>query len=326
MTDHWLSQVEGAPRLHPPQDDAPASHRREDDSPASHRREDLPLDAHLHTELSPDSEVPIDVSAAAAAERGIAELAVTDHLDLRPGRPAFEYATHDRRERYVREAAERWAGRVAIRFGAEITYETECEADVREHLAHHSYDYTIGSVHVYRGSVYEAHNVASWVAGRSFHEIVAPYFSEVEAAARSGLFDTLGHLDYVKRYLAAHIPPSAFAAAAELYDPVLRALVDSGMALEVNTSGLRQAAAETYPSPAIVARFRELGGQRVTIGSDAHRPSWFAFGLAEGYAAVAEAGFDELAFRRGGVSPVAIAMPQPAPGRARPNSERDRSL
>ena len=76
------------------------------------------------------------------------------------------------------------------------------------------------------------------------------------------------------------------------------ALVDSGTALEVNTSGLRHPVAETYPPPAIVARFRSLGGRAVTIGSDAHRSEHFAFGLGDGYAAVAAAGFDALTFRR----------------------------
>lgn len=275
-----------------------------------HQARDLPLDAHMHTELSPDSDVPIDVYAAAAVELGIAEIAITDHVDFAPGAPAYSYATYERRERYVRDAAERWAGRVAIRFGAELTYERGREQDIRDHLRHHGYDYAIGSVHVYRGSVYESRRVANWVDGRSLAAIIEPYFSEVVAAVRSGLFDTLGHLDYVKRYLAPHVTPSQLAAAPELYDPVLRALIDTGTALEVNTSGLRQAAGETYPSPAIVARYRELGGGRVSAGSDAHRPEWFAFGLDAGYAALADAGFEELTFRRGGASPVAIALPE----------------
>jgi histidinol-phosphatase (PHP family) len=81
---------------------------------------------------------------------------------------------------------------------------------------------------------------------------------------------------------------------------VLRALVDTGTALEINTSGLRQVAGETYPSAAIVARFRELGGERVSVGSDAHRVDAFAWGLEDGYDHVRAAGFEALTFRRGG--------------------------
>jgi histidinol-phosphatase (PHP family) len=264
-------------------------------------RLDLPLDGHLHTDQSPDSDVPIDVYAALAVERGVAELAITDHVDFDPRDPAWEYTSFDERERAVREAAARWADRgVAIRFGVELTYNRSWEDDIRSHLARHAYDFTIGSVHDWPGSPYRgAEAVAGWVAGRSVAEIVEPYVTEVTAAARSGLFDALGHLDIVKRYLLPHVTPAQLRDAPELFDAPLRALVDSGTALEVNTSGLRQAPGETYPSPPLVARFRELGGTRVTAGSDAHRRDTFAFGLPEGYRIARQAGFGSLAFRRG---------------------------
>lgn len=280
---------------------------------------DLPLDAHLHTDLSPDSDVPIDVFAAQAEARGIAELAITDHIDFEPSAPAFAFTTYGQRERVVRLAAERWAERgVAIRFGIEVTYDSRYEADIREHLARHAYDFVIGSVHVYPASPYAAANVAGWVVGRSLGDIVAPYFAEVLGAARSGLFDALGHLDFVKRYLAPHVTAADLAGAPELYEPILGALVETGTALEINTSGLRQAADETYPSPAIVARYRELGGERITIGSDAHRAEAFAWGLDDGYAAARAAGFEAMTFRRGG-SPVQVGLtptPNAAAGRS----------
>lgn len=260
----------------------------------------LPLDAHLHTNLSPDSDVVIDVYAAAALERGIAELAITDHVDFEPGAPAYGYATFADRERIVRQAAERWGPQgVAIRFGVELTYDRSWEADIREHLARHAYDFTIGSVHDRVTSVYSPAGVRAWVEGRSLAEIVAPSFDEVEAAARSGLFDALGHLDVVKRYLHPFVTRQMLAGAAELYEPILRALVESGTALEINTSGLRHPVGETYPSAAIVRRFRELGGRAVTIGSDAHRDEHFGWGLADGYQYAIDGGFPALTFRRG---------------------------
>ncbi len=261
---------------------------------------DLPLDAHLHTDLSPDSDVPIDVYAEQAVARGIAEIAITDHVDFEPGAPAWGFTTFEQRERIVREAADRWADRgVAIRFGVELTYDRSWEADIRDHLARHTYDFTIGSWHDRVDSPYSTRDVAGWVAGRSLAEIVEPAFTEVEAAARSGLFDAIGHIDVVKRYLYPHLKAADLAAAPELYEPILRALVDSGTALEINTSGLRHRVGETYPSPAIVDMFRAMGGRAVTVGSDGHRARHFAWALADGYDAAAAAGFDALAFRRG---------------------------
>ncbi len=272
---------------------------------------DLPLDAHMHTDLSPDSSVPIDVYAAAAVERGIREIAITDHVDFEPGAPAFGYSTFADRERIVREAAERWGPQgVAIRFGVELTYDRAWEADIRDHLARHAYDFTIGSVHDRVNSPYNARNVAAWVDGRSLADIIAPSFDEVAAAARSGLFDAIGHIDVVKRYLYPHVMPAAFEAAPELYEPILRALVESGTALEVNTSGLRYAVGVTFPHAAIVARFRELGGRALTIGSDAHGAAQFASGLGDGYEIAATAGFEALTLRRGhGSARVEVAIP-----------------
>jgi histidinol-phosphatase (PHP family) len=279
--------------------------------PAISEGHDLPLDAHLHTDRSSDADVPIDVYAALAVEHGIAELAITDHIDFDPRWPNFEPDTGER-ERTVREAAERWGPRgVAIRFGLEVSYESRREQEIRDHLGRHAYDFVIGSVHVTTASPYYVSRVAAWAEGKSLPAIVAPYFSEVEAAVRSGLFDALGHIDVVKRYVMPHVMPADFAAAPELYEPILRALVDTGTALEVNTSGLRQRSREAYPPPAIVAMFRELGGERVTAGSDAHHANWFGLGLEEGYRAIADAGFEHLAFRRGR-DRVAIVMPDRA--------------
>jgi histidinol-phosphatase (PHP family) len=270
----------------------------------------LPLDSHLHTIHSPDANAMLEAYCRLAVERGIDELAITDHVDFDPSMPAYGFASFEDRERDVREAAARWADRgLAVRFGVEVTYERAYEDQIRGWLRRHPHDYVIGSVHISAVSPYKASNVASFVSGRTLPDIVAPYFDEIVGAARSGLFDTLGHLDFVKRYLVPHVMPADLAAAPELYEPVLAALIETGTALEVNASGLRQLARETYPAPHIVARYRELGGTHVTIGSDAHRTEWFAYGLAEAYRHATRAGFDALAFRRG-ADRVAIPVPR----------------
>jgi histidinol-phosphatase (PHP family) len=287
---------------------------------------DLPLDSHLHTNLSPDSPVPIDAYARQAVERGIAEICITDHVDFEPGTPAFDFVQFDVRERTVREAAERWAEQgVAIRFGVEITYDSRHEDAIRDHLRRHAYDFVIGSVHVYEDSPFHASRVAAWVAGRPLRDAIAPYFDEVLAAIRSELFDTIGHLDFVKRYLVPHVTPADLARAPELYEPLLRALVESGTALEVNTSGLRQAPRETYPNEAVVTRFQVLGGTAVSAGSDAHDDRAFASGLEAGYRVAAAAGIRELTFRRGGKR-VAVALPDRFRQPARPNEAAIPSL
>ena len=279
-----------APQIGP---SAPAARRR---APA--QAFDVPLDAHLHTDLSPDSGVPLELYCAQAAERGVREIAITDHLDFTPGAPAYQYTSYRRREQMVRDAAERWAGKVVVRFGVELTYESRFEDAIREHLASHSYDYTIGSVHAMSDGPYAKDRITSFMSGKTIAEAVAPYFAEVERAIRSGLFDTLGHMDMCKRWLVPWFKATDFAAAPEMYEPLLAALVEGDTALEVNASGLRHPTGETYPGPWVVARFRELGGRRVTVGSDSHLPHTFAFGIEEACEIVAAAGFDRLTLER----------------------------
>jgi histidinol-phosphatase (PHP family) len=292
---HWLAPDAGADGAAGP-----------DSDPQSR---ELPLDSHLHTDQSPDSAVPIDAYAAEALARGIPELAITDHVDFDARDPAYRYTTYADRERTVREAAERWGPRgVTIRFGVELTYHQSWDEAARDHLAQHCYDYVIGSVHEWPDSPYIRSRVRAWVESRTLAEVVAPYLDQVIAAAQSGLFDTIGHFDVVKRYLNPFVTPADLAAQPELYEPALRAIVEAGAALEVNSSGLRHLVGETYPAAPTIVRFRELGGSRVVAGSDAHRRDWFAFRLNEAYRLIAEAGFESLAFRRGG-DPVRIALP-----------------
>ena len=270
----------------------------------------LPLDAHVHTDQSPDSRVPIDVYAALALEQGLPEIAITDHVDFDRRDPAWEYTTFADRERTVRQAADRWGPLgVTIRFGVEMTWNTAWEAEFRDHLAHHRYDYVIGSVHDWPGSPYRRGDVGRWIAGRPLDEIVAPYYKEVMAGVRAGLFDTIGHLDVVKRYLHPWVSAADLAARPDLLEPVLEAVVDSGVALEVNTSGLIYPSAETYPSAEVVARYRELGGSRVVAGSDAHRRDRLAQHFDQARRIILAAGFESIAFRRDGernLIPIAI--------------------
>src|SRR5512141_50259 len=131
---------------------------------------DLPLDTHLHTVYSPDTQPDalLDAYCALALERGIAELAITDHVDFDPLAPAYAFSSFEDRERDVRRAAERWAEHgLAVRFGVEVTYERRYHDEIRDWLRRHPHDFTIGSVHSSAGSVYEPRDVAAFLAGRT---------------------------------------------------------------------------------------------------------------------------------------------------------------
>jgi histidinol-phosphatase (PHP family) len=165
----------------------------------------------MHTAFSHDSNVLLELYAAQAAELGIREIAITDHVDFMPSSPGYRYFDYEVRRNVIGDAAGRWAGKVEIRHGVEITYESRYEDEIGEYLRKHTFDYAIGSVHAVSDSPYARARIETFVSGKTVAEAVAPYFAEVEASIRSGMFDTVGHLDQCKRWLRPWFPPADFA-------------------------------------------------------------------------------------------------------------------
>ena len=186
---------------------------------------DLPLDAHLHTDQSPDSSVPIDIYAALAVERGIPEIAITDNVDFDPRDRPSSTALR-RSERVVAARPSDGPGGRGLRFGAELTYNRRWEADVRDHLARPTVRLRDRSVHDWPNRR-TGRPDPGLDPGRSLDEIVAPYYAEIIAAARSGLFDTIGQLDVVKRYLHPHVR-RCHGERQDILEPALHAIIEGG--------------------------------------------------------------------------------------------------
>jgi histidinol-phosphatase (PHP family) len=143
--------------------------------------------------------------------------------------------------------------------------------------------------------VSEPEAIRTYFATHSQRQAYAPYFEELLRAAQSGLGDVLGHLDLVKRYGVAHYGPLEPTAFEEEIRAVLHAAIESGTGLEINTSGLRQAPAEPYPAPTVLRWYREMGGEIVTTGSDAHHASDLGAGIAEALDLARKTGFRAVA-------------------------------
>ena len=228
---------------------------------------DLPLDSHLHTDLSPDSPVR---STPTPRRRRTRHRRARHHRPrrLRPGRARLRLRPFEVRERT--SATPPSAGHHKASRSASVSRSrtTAARGRIRDHLRGHAYDFVIGSVHVYARRRTTA---IAWRRGRrqAARRDRRAVLRRGPAAIRSGLFDTIGHLDFVKRYLVPHVTPADLAAAPELYEPLLRALVETGTALEVNTSGLRQVLARRTRA----RRSWAVQGARrhaLSAGSDAH--------------------------------------------------------
>jgi len=238
----------------------------------------------------------------AAIERGLDELAFTDHIPLYflPGDDPDPGVAMTRAELpgYVDEVLslqEEFRGRVDILLGLEADYAEGHEDALAEILGAHEWDVVLGSVHWVAGDWIDAPGSGRRHETEGSERLWAEYYRLLSKAAASGLFDVLTHFDLPKKF--GHRMP---AACAEAERETVRAVRASGVAVEVSSAGLRKAVAEEYPGPALLTR---LVSARIPIvfSSDAHAPLEVAWGLETIAAAARSAGATEhLSFRKRG--------------------------
>lgn len=257
------------------------------------RNMNLP-DSHTHTLFSPDSEEPVESLCAAAAEKGISHLTITDHCECNE----FEKDSYGERigGSFAAAKAQQGAfGDLQILCGVELAQPMQNPEAARKLLSSHAFDFVLGSIHAIRGEQdfyfldYTAMDDPCALLDRYFEE-------ELELVRDWGDFDSLAHLTYPLRYLMGEYGVSVdLRRFSGIVDDIFRTLIRSGRALEVNTSGLRQKIGKLLPDREYLQRYRELGGKLVTIGSDAHRGADVGTGLEEGAAMLRACGFSEIA-------------------------------
>jgi histidinol-phosphatase (PHP family) len=165
--------------------------------------------------------------------------------------------------------------------GVEVDYQRWFEERIGEFLEAHSFDFVIGSVHYVDRRMLMT---PEYLEGRDCKAAYRDYYGAVLESVTSGLIDIVGHLEYANRRgvgVFGPFDPSPYRAQVSgLFD----AMIERGVALEINTAGLRQGTGATYPCEAHVALYAERGGRLLSIGSDAHRPE----DLADRYTVAAE--------------------------------------
>ncbi len=239
------------------------------------------IDTHLHTKHSCDSDMEPGEACRRASEIGLRAIVFTEHMDFDPSDEGFGF--YDAMAiRDDLDACRREFPGLRIFKGVEVTYQTKYRKQISRFLKKGNFDYAIGSVHmVGDGDISRAERQDDYFGKRSEREAYGPYFEEARLLAESGLFDTLGHLDLCKKYGHRHYGPMDWTKYAAEIEGILGAAIARGMGLELNTSGLRQEAEDTYPNIGVITRFRALGGKRVPLGSDAHRPQDIGHAFAE---------------------------------------------
>jgi histidinol-phosphatase (PHP family) len=173
-----------------------------------------------------------------------------------------------------------------IKLALEVDYVPGYEDWVRDLARRHPWDYLIGSVHYLTGrwAIDNPTQIAQWKQ-RDPLEVWTSYCDHLTRAAQSGLFDIIGHADLCKKFC---FYPQGDPAA--LFKDFIRAAKDHGVAIELNTAGLRKDCREIYPSAAILQMVAQAQVP-ITFGSDAHAPEEVGLNLAEAVQLARGAGY-----------------------------------
>ena len=255
------------------------------------------VDYHMHTEYSPDSTASMADMCEAAVAAGLSSIAVTDHVEI----PAFLADGYDRTLAasftQAGEMQRRFSGRLPIARGMELGEPLHDRATAESVLEAYAFDFVLASVHNLKDDEdFYFYDFST----ADVNAVMDRYFEELLDTTRWGRFHSLAHLTYPFRYVPADKRPADYRRWQDQIDEIFRALAHQGLALEINTSGLRQPIRQTLPTLPLVRRFRELGGERITLGSDAHRSEDVGSHIAEGVAIAGQAGFRHIAVYRGG--------------------------
>ena len=250
-------------------------------------------DFHMHCRFSTDSEAAPEAMCEAALAAGLTEICFTDHQDLGFEDPTWFRFDPDAYFRALEDVKQAWAGRLKVRIGMEIGLIPDDSKLAREAEAlakNWPWEFIIGSTHLIpvrtgRGvSLVDpadpAQELRSWRHFGDTKALMAVYFETVlKNLEQFDFYDTVGHIDYMGRYVPKDLPPYRYEDHAEQIDRILKAAIEKGTAIEVNTGGQYKGTGQTNPEDRIVRRYLALGGRKLTYGSDAHRPEQVGFGF-----------------------------------------------
>ena len=220
------------------------------------------FDGHIHTKYSGDSEMAGLDAYQAARNKGMG-LVFTEHIDFNyPGEKNI--FTFDPQKYMDEYGALRG---MYLLLGVEIGLGEECLVETKAFSEKAKFDQVIGSIHIVDGfDIYEK----AYYEGKTKQDAYGRYLKLMEAMVRKNPYiDVLGHIDYICRYAPYENPGLCYEEFKQEIDAVLKAAIETNTVMEINTRrfGDEEVFDELKP---IYSRYKELGGQYVTLGSDAH--------------------------------------------------------
>lgn len=232
-------------------------------------------DYHLHSDFSSDSSTPMEQMIEWAIQLGLKKLCFTDHMDY-DIKVVNGYAFTFNPEKYmvkINEMKEMYREKLQILTGIELGLQPHLSEKLTKLIQNYSFDFVIGSSHVVNRI--DPYFPEYW-ENRTKEEGMQVYFETIleNCKAFQG-FHVYGHLDYAIRYVPGQPkvkPDYSYEDYKDLLDEVLKTLISYSKGIEVNTAGLKYGLGFPHPKTEVLLRYKELGGEIITIGSDAHRP------------------------------------------------------
>lgn len=271
------------------------------------------IDCHTHTSFSPDGRNKPEEMCERAEELELSAYAVTDHCDCNLWYPAEHYTDnvselkdlemYGQGERiiksinYVKSLKQKYAGKLNLICGIELGQPLQDIENAEKIAANKDIDFIIGSHHQNKGLDDFYYYKYDKMEKDEICQLIENAFKETYEMCRWGKFDVLGHLTYPLRYICGDygidINMKNFD---DIINEIFKLLVQKGKGIEINTSGLRQKYGKTFPGLKYIKMFRDLGGEIISIGSDAHCKDDLGKGIADGTELAIEAGFKYLCY------------------------------
>lgn len=243
------------------------------------------FDTHTHCFHSHDSNEAPRKMIEHAISLGMDYIAFTDHFDGELTLiPEFDYIPQIDLEKHFEEITalkEQFKGKIEVGLGVECGYMKEVNQLYVEKLAKYNIDITINSIHTVE---YEDCYLPSYFTKRTKSQAYMAYLNAVRESLDSPYqFDSIGHIGYVIRKSTYPDKSMKYSDFADIIDDILKTIITKGKALEINSQS-KGTGLDFLPSPEILRRYKELGGELLTFGSDAH----FCSRIAEKYSLVAD--------------------------------------
>ncbi len=247
------------------------------------------FDYHLHSFLSPDADPSQRFLRIArqAAEMGMEEICLTDH-DEADGNfcENLDMALYGREYEALLESNPP----IPVKKGVELSVHYEAIPIYERFVSAHEFDFVIASQHFVEGvDLY----LPDFYRGKSVHQAYELYLRALLKTLRHFKnYDVVGHIGYCCKYCGNYQKlPFTYELFPDLFDEILKTVIQDGKGIELNTSAARITGGIGTPTPSILRRYLQLGGEIITTGSDGHRPGEVGQYIREGTQALKEMGF-----------------------------------